>query len=91
MFGGWSGVGLGGDGEFAPERVDVLLLVVHARVLHQVIAGGGVGTIGADEEVEGDFDFLLLTCGGFGLEPGFVVGKVCADELVVEENLHVWH
>ena len=84
-------MGVGGEGEFAPERVDVLLLIVHARVFHEVVAGGGVGTIGADEEVECDFEFLLVACGGVRLEPGFVVGEVCADQLVVEEDLHVGH
>lgn len=84
-------MGVWGDSKFTPERVDVLLLVVHARVLHEVVAGSGVGTIGTDEKVEGDFEFLLVACGGFRLDPGYVVGKVCADELVVEADLHVGH
>lgn len=91
MFRGSGGVSVWGDGEFAPERVDVLLLVVHARVLHEMVTGGRVGTIGANEEVEGDFDFLPVASGGFRLEPSFVVGEVCANELVIEEDLHVGH
>lgn len=90
-FGRRGGVDVGRDGEFAPQRVDVLLLIVHARILHEVVAGGGVGAISTNEEVESDFEFLLVARGGFRLEPGFVVGKVCADELVVEENLYVGH
>ena len=54
------------DVEFAPERVDVLLLVVDAGELHEVVARGGVGAVGADEEIEVDFFFgvaLVLGCG----------------------------
>ena len=56
--------------ELAPERVDVLLLVVDTGEFHEVVARGGVGAIGADEEVEVDFFFgiaLVLGWRGGGL------------------------
>lgn len=90
-----------GDVEFAPEGVDVFLLVVDTGVLHQVIAGGGVGAVGADEEVEFHFDFWGALVGGVlgvvgflegaVLEPGSVFGVVGASELVGEEEGYVWH
>lgn len=86
-----AGVGVGGDSELAPESVDVLLLVVHARVLHEVVAGGGVGTVGTDEEVKGNFKLLPVACWGIRLEPSFVVGEICTNELVAKEDLHVGH
>jgi len=42
----------GGDVEFAPEGVDVFLMVGEAGVFHHVVAGGGVGAIRSDEKVE---------------------------------------
>ena len=69
--------GKGRDVELAPQRVDVLLLVVDARELHKVVAGGGVGAVGADEEVE--VDFLLgvaLVLGGGGGRLGRILGVV---------------
>ena len=44
--------GFGGNVEFTPEGVDVFLLVREAGVFHHVVAGGGVGAVGSDEEVE---------------------------------------
>ena len=46
----------GGDMEFAPECVDVLLLVGYSGELHQVVSCCGVGAVSANEEVEFDFD-----------------------------------
>lgn len=89
--------------EFAPERVDVFLAVAEAGVFHHVVAGGGVGAVGTDEEVESHFYFGgalvrgldgVLGVGGFGgaaLEPGGVFGEVGARELVVEEEGYVRH
>jgi hypothetical protein len=79
--------------ELAPQRVDVLLLVVHPRKLHQVVADGRVRAVGANHEVKGDFDFPGAAVGGHvlvaGLEPGLVGLEVGARELVVEEELDV--
>lgn len=51
------GVGFfgGRDAQFAPDCVGVLLLVVQGGVAHYLLSGGGVGAVGADEEVERDF------------------------------------
>ena len=43
--------------KFAPESVDVFLLVADSGEFHEVEARGGVGAVGADEEVKVDFDF----------------------------------
>ena len=57
-----------GDLELAPESVDVGLGVVEASVLHEVIAGGGVGAVSTDHEVKGDLDFRgTFWVGGGGL------------------------
>lgn len=96
-----------GDVEFAPEGVDVFLLVVDAGVLHQVVAGSGVGAVGADEEVEFHLDFWGALMGGIGrlggvlgmvgfwegavLEPSRVFGVIGAGKLVGEEEGHVRH
>lgn len=69
-------VGGGGDVEFAPEGVDVLLLVIDAGVLHHVVAGGGVGAVRADEEVEFHFDFRGALVKGVGWLLGGVLGVV---------------
>ena len=56
--------------EFAPQRVNILLLIVDAGELHEVIASGGVGAIGTNEEIEVDFFLgvpLLLGWGWRGL------------------------
>ncbi len=50
------------DLELAPQRVDVLLAVVHALKLHHVVPDGRVGAVGTDHEVEGDLD-LVFYCG----------------------------
>ena len=79
--------------ELAPQRVDVLLLVVHPRVLHQVVADGRVRAVGSNHEVKGDFNLPGAAVGGnvlvAGLEPGLVGLEVGARELVVEEELDV--
>ena len=51
---GWDGLNL----EFTPESVDILLLVVHSSVFHEMIPDRGVGAIGSDHQVEAD---LYLT------------------------------
>lgn len=80
--------------EFAPESVDVFLLVIHSSVLHQVVPYGRVGTICSNHEVEVDLDFFVnLPWSGFASwdrEPGFVLLKIRSRELVVEEEFDIW-
>ena len=56
FFGVEGGEVAGFDLEFAPEGIDVFLVVGHAGVLHHMIPCCRVGTVGADEEVEVHFD-----------------------------------
>ena len=81
------------DLELAPQRVDVPLLVVHARVLHHVVPHGRVRAIRAQHQVEGDLDLPrpAVVAPVFDLEPGLALPEVRACELVVEEELHVGH
>lgn len=79
--------------ELAPQRVNVLLLVVHPGKLHQVVPDGRVRAVGPNHEVKGDFNLPGPAVGGHvlvaGLEPGLVGPEVGARELVVEEELDV--
>lgn len=67
------------DVKFAPEGVDVFLVVGEALVLHEVVSCGGVGTIGANEEVEADLDFLFtwFLAGGVGVISGLLGLEPC--------------
>ena len=56
--------------EFAPEGVDVFLLVIEAGVFHEVVAHCGVGAVGTDHEVKRDFYFVCAVLVGFA-ERGF--------------------
>ena len=95
-----------GNMEFAPQRVNILLLVVDAGIFHHVVACGGVGAVGTDKKVKFHFDLRcslvrrirrlsrVLGMVGFGkapLEPGDAFGEVGASELVVEEECYVGH
>lgn len=81
--------------EFAPQGVNVLLLVIHSGKLHQVIANGRVCTVCSNHEIKGDFDFSraairnVVSVAGF--KPCLVLPKVGSSELVVEEQLDVGH
>jgi hypothetical protein len=82
--------------ELAPHGVDVLLLVVHACVLHHMVPDCRVGAIGANHEVEVNLDFAsplpLSRARAFShFEPGLVFPQVSARELVVEEEGDVGH
>jgi hypothetical protein len=68
----------GRNDELAPETVDVFLGVVQPSVLHHVEAGCAVGSICANEKVEGDFDF------GESLPHCFCTGVVCSASLKFE-------
>ena len=57
-----------GDGrnvEFAPEGVDVFLLVVEPGEFHKVVADCRMGAVGTNHEVKADFDFLCALLVGF--------------------------
>lgn len=86
--------------ELAPQRVDVLLLVVDPGKLHHVEAGGRVCPVGADEVVVRDLDLGRSAChtqvvglGGFAwdaaFKPCFVGAEVRTCQLVVEEELDI--
>lgn len=88
------------DAEFAPQRVDVLLLVVDTGELHHVEAASGVSTVRADKVVERDLDLggsasdaqrvgLGSFAGNATLEPCLVCTEVSASQLVVEEQLDI--
>ena len=102
---GEGGVGGGRDPEFAPECVDVGLHVVDPGVFHHVVAGCGVGPVGADEEVEIYADFggsfgsalfggvlgMICSFGTLLFEPGRLLLEIGACELVVEMQGYIWH
>lgn len=75
--------------EFAPQGVNVLLLVVHSGKLHQVVANGGVCAIRSNHEIKSNLDFpgaaignkILVAC----LEPSLVGFEISSGKLVVEE------
>lgn len=79
--------------EFAPQGVDVLLLIVHPGKLHQVVANGRVRAISANHEIKGDLDFPGAAVGGeifvACLEPCLVGFEISSGQLVVEEQLDV--
>jgi hypothetical protein len=82
------------DVELAPQRVDVVLAVVHLNVLHHVVAHSRVGAIGADHEVKVDLNLARparCRLGGHDFEPGLARLEVCAGELVAEEEADVGH
>lgn len=86
------------DLKFAPQRVDVLLLVVHARELHEVVADSRVGPISPDHQVELNLDLLRAIRRAearatrvASFEPGLAFPEVCAGKLVVEEKLDIGH
>ena len=100
-----SGVRGGINPEFAPEGIDVGLCVVDAGVFHHVVACGGVGAVGADEEVEIYGDFWGSLGGGFlggvlgmncsvGIllfEPGRLLFEIGTGKLVIEMQGYVRH
>lgn len=91
--------------ELAPQAVDVLLRVVHARELHHVVPHGRVRAVGADAEVERHLDFAgsrtsssssNSSVGGGGacapvhdLKPRLLAPKVRAGQFVLVEEAHV--
>ena len=83
------------DLELAPQRVDVTLLVVYPRKLHEVVSDGGVGSVGAQHEVEIDLDLFRPTlrraAGLSNLEPSLALLEVGPRQLVVEEELDIGH
>lgn len=82
------------DLELAPQGVDVLLVVLHARKLHHVIPDCRVCAVGSDHEVEVDFNLRIsLRCERLGsvLEPRRLAGEIRARKLVVEEEAHIGH
>jgi hypothetical protein len=84
------------DLELAPKGIDILLAVVHADEFHHVVPDGGMGAIGANHEVEIDFDLPGTACRSrlvlsLNLKPGLAFSKVGAGELMVEIEAHVWH
>lgn len=80
----------GFDAKFAPESVNVLLLVVHPRELHHMIADCGVCTICSYHEIKSDLDFKGPVIGDVLLipyfEPCLSCLKVSTGELMIEEQ-----
>lgn len=90
--------------ELTPQRVDVLLSIVHAGIFHEVVADSRVSAVCTNHEVEGHFNFgggawvffglgwvlcVVCFCARSLLEPGLVVLEVGSGKLVVEEELYV--
>lgn len=46
------------DLKLAPQGVDVFLLVVHSRELHEVISNGGMSSISSEHQVELHLDLF---------------------------------
>ena len=78
------------DLELAPYSVDILLRVIHARVLHHMVAHGRVGPVGPNQEVKADLDLNPVAAGGpLELEPSAISAKVGARQLVVKKERDV--
>jgi hypothetical protein len=81
------------DTKLAPESVDILLLIVHSRELHHVVANCGMSTVSPYHEIKVDLDFkgpsvgdvLLIT----NLEPCSSGLEVGAGEFMIEEQLNI--
>jgi hypothetical protein len=88
----------GCDLEFAPQCVDVFLLVVKAGELHEVVAGCGMGAISPYQEVKVDLNFRSSfgICGAQPrvslsfLKPGFPMLEVGSSQLVIEKEGNIW-
>lgn len=84
-----------GDLKFAPKSVDILLLVVHSRILHHVVPDGRVSTISANHEVEVNLDFrdsfLGLVYVLTHFKPRLFVSEIGPRKFVVEKEGHVRH
>lgn len=80
--------------ELAPQRVDVLLLIVHAGVLHHMVSHGRMSTVGADHQVKCNLllaRLLRWPAAALHLEPGLGPSEIRPHQLVVEEKGDVWH
>lgn len=86
-----------GDCKLAPQRVDVLLLIIHPGVFHHMIPCCGMSSISPYKKIKVDFDFLVSRTGDSiywfpnDFEPGLPPLDISASELVVEVELHVGH
>ena len=83
------------DLKLAPQRVDVPLLVVYPCKFHEVISDGGVGSVGAQHEVEFDLDLfrpaLRRAVGLAHLKPSLALLEIGPGQLVVEEEFDIGH
>jgi hypothetical protein len=83
--------------EFAPERIDVLLMIVHTNELHHMVSHGGVCTISTDHKVEIDLDLRSAASRwrrilrAPELKPSLSFPEVGTGKSVVEEECHIWH
>lgn len=80
--------------ELAPQRVDVVLTVVHLDILHHVVAHSRVSAISTNHEVKVNLNLARPAggrLGGHDLEPGLALVEVCAGELVAEEEANIGH
>lgn len=84
---------LGRQVELAPQRIDVLLLVVHPCELHHVIPDRRVSAVSPNHEVEADFDLLGSASSVAGLvldfEPCSVGAEISTGQFVVEAEFDV--
>lgn len=73
--------------ELAPEDIEVLVLVVHARDLHHMVADSRVRAVSTEHNVK--LDLYARGEPVSILHQGHAAMKVGMDELMVEEQLYV--
>ncbi len=78
------------DLEFAPQSIDIFLLVVHAGEFHQVVPHRGVSAIGPNHQVELDFHFSAFAA-VLNFEPSLAFAEVGSCKLMAEEKVDIWH
>lgn len=82
------------DLKLTPQGVDVFLLVVHSRELHEVISNSGVSSISSEHKVKLNLDLFCAIQRAARLtnfKPGLALLEICAGKLVVEEELDIGH
>lgn len=79
--------------EFAPQGVNVLLLVIHSGKLHQVVADSGVRSVRSNHEIKSNLNFsgpaIVSKILVARLKPGLVGFEIGSGQLVVEEQLDI--
>jgi hypothetical protein len=78
------------DRELTPQCVNVLLLVVHPHILHQVVSNRRVRSVSTQHEVKGNLN-LLGTGLAASLKPCLASLEIGPSEFMIKEELDVGH